>query len=105
MKDYRIIYKILVLLNKYKGDESFSVEFISAEGMKVEYNTWEQLLIMLQEEGLITGVLYAQTMSEQFPHLTAEIHPRITLKGIEFLESNSMIQKAKEALKMVGEII
>ena len=44
-------------------------------------------------------------MSSKFPHIVEPIRPRITLKGMEYLSENSMMAKAKEVLKMVGDIV
>lgn len=105
MKDYKIIYKILKMLDKYAGCENFEYELISAQKMKTTFEKWEQLLILLQKEGYIDGIIYTQTLSEKFPHIAEPIRPNITLKGIEFLENNSVMNRIKEDLKLVGEFI
>ena len=105
MNDMQATYKILKLLSKYRGDEGFDYELISAKAVKMEYHRWEQLLITLQDEGLIKGLVYTQTMSQKFPHITEPIHPLITFKGMEFLDNNGAMSKAKEALGLIGEMI
>ncbi len=105
MEDHKIIYKVLRLLDKHKGDENFDYELISAKSMKCSFESWEQLLIEMQESGYIKGLVYTQTLSDKFPHLVEPIRPRITIKGIAFLEENSLMAKAREALKMIGDIV
>lgn len=105
MNDFKIIYKILRLLDKHKGDESFDYQLISASAMKISFAEWEQILIELQVNGYIRGLVYTQTPSDKFPHLVEPIRPQITLAGMEFLAENGMMAKAKEALSMIGEII
>lgn len=105
MNDFRVIYRILRQLDKNKGREDFEVQRISAQEMKIAYEDWEQILIELQESGYIRGIVYTQTMSDKFPHIVEPIHPCITLKGMEYLETNSMMAKVKDLLKMAGEII
>lgn len=105
MSNFQIIYKILRLLDKHKGDETFDYEMICAKAMKLEYEEWEQILIELQIGGYIRGVTYTQTLSDKFPHIVEPICPQITMKGMEYLETNSMMSKAKEALRMIGEFI
>lgn len=105
MNDYKIMCKILRLLDKHKGDEDFDYALISASAMKCGYAEWEQLMIELQENGYLRGLVYTQTMSDKFPHLVEPIRPRITMKGMAYLEENTMMAKAKEALQMVGDII
>lgn len=104
-KDFKAIYKILKTLQKWKGREDFSNELISAKSVGLSYESWEQLIIELQENGYINGVVYSQSITDKFPHLAEPITPRITLKGIEFLEENSLMKKAETALKMIGEFI
>ncbi len=105
MNNFKIIYKILRLLDKHKGDESFDYELISASAMKISFAEWEQLLIELQANGYIRGLTYTQTLSDKFPHLAEPIRPQITLAGMEFLAENGMMAKAKKALDMIGDII
>lgn len=103
MKDYKVIYKILKTLDRYAGNEGFDYELISAKHMKIAYEKWEQLIILLQKDGFLDGIAYTQTLSDKFPHITGSIKPYITLKGIDFIENNSAMQKIKEDLKLIGE--
>ena len=104
-KDYQTIYKILRTLQKWRGRENFDVALVSAKQMKMDYPDREQLMIELQEGGYIKGLVYSQGLTDQFPHLAEPITPRITLEGIAFLEENSRMAKAAEALKTIGEFI
>lgn len=105
MGDMNATYKILKLLSKYRGKEDFDYALISASAVKMDVDQWEQLLIALQDEGLIKGLVYTQSMSQKFPHIVEPIHPLITFKGMEYLDSNSAMAKAKEALALLGELI
>ena len=104
-KDFNAIYKILKTLQKWRGREDFSNELISAKMVGLSYESWEQLVIELQKNGYIDGVEYTQSFTDKFPHFVEPITPRITLKGIEFLDENSLMKKAASALKMIGEFI
>lgn len=105
MDDFKIIYKILKELEKNMGNEEFSVRSISAEHLKISYEKWEQLLIMLSDSGYINGIVTTRDLEDKFRHIAEPIFPSITLKGLEYLAENSFMAKAKEALKMVGEIL
>lgn len=105
MDNFKIIYKILKNLEKNMGNEDFEIESISAEQLKISYQQWEQLLIMLYDAGYITGIVVDQDLSDKFRHIVEPIYPSITLRGMEYLAENSFMGKAKEALKMVGDII
>lgn len=104
-KDFTVIYKILRTLQKWRGRENFEVELISAKAMKMEYEDWEQLMIELQEDGYIKGLVYSQCLTDMFPHIAEPIRPRITMKGIDFLNENEWMKKAAKALKSIGEFI
>lgn len=105
MDNFKIIYRILKELEKNMGNEQFSVCSISADKMKISFNRWEQLLIMMQDEGYIKGLVIAKSLENKFRHITEPINPEITIKGLEYLESNSFMAKAEAALKMAGEIL
>lgn len=105
MTDTMIICRILKTLQKWRGREDFEPELIAAGRMGLEYASWEQLIIELQRAGYIDGVVYVQTLSDKFPHIVEPLQPRITLKGIEYLEENSAMKRAADALRMIGEFI
>lgn len=105
MDNFKAIYKILRLLDRNNGREDFSYESISAKAVGMSYERWEQLMIELQLNGFIRGLVVDQTLSDKFPHIVEPIRPAITLKGMEYLSENSAMGKAKEALKMIGEIL
>lgn len=104
MSDFKAIYKILRTLDRHKGDRNFSNEMISAQALKLSYEEWEQIMIELQRSGLIRGIVYDQSMSDPFPRIVDPIRPVITLAGMEYLESNSMMSKARELLRMIGDL-
>ena len=105
MDKFRIIYKILRTLEQNMGKEDFDYEKISAQAMKTTYEIWEQLLIMMYDEGYIKGIVLATSTEDKFPHIAEPIRPVITIKGLEYLADNSFMAKAKETLKMIGEIV
>ncbi len=105
MNNFYVIYKILYNLDKYKGDEAFDYRSISPEAMGISFTTWEQLMIELQANGYIRGLVYTKTLSDKFPHIIEPIEVQITLRGMEYLEDNSMMAKAKEALRLAGDIL
>lgn len=62
MDNFKIIYKILHELEKNMGNENFNMEAISAEKMKVSFEKWEQLLILMQDEGYIKGLVLSKDL-------------------------------------------
>lgn len=105
MDNFKAIYKILRELEKNMGNENYKFHSISAEYLKVSFEKWEQLLILMQENGYIKGLVLSKGAEDTFQHIAEPIRPKITLKGLEYLADNSFMGKAKEALKMAGEIL
>lgn len=105
MDNFKAIYKILKELEKHMGDDNFSPSCISAEKLKLPYGRWEQILILMQDDGYIKGLVVDRTTESPLRHIVEPVFPQITIKGLEYLVENSLMAKAKEALKMAGEII
>lgn len=105
MDNFKIIYKILRELEKNMGNEDFSVYTISAEYLKISYEKWEQLLILMQDEGYIKVLVVSQNLKNIYRHISEPIKPCITMKGLEYLAENSFMTKTKETLRMTGEIL
>ena len=59
---------------------------------------------MLSDSGYISGVVVTQDIDDMFRHIAEPIHPYITLKGLEYLANNTFMEKAKEVLRLAGEI-
>ena len=105
MDNFRAIYKILHTLDRAKGDEDFNDDTISADALKIPHKDWEQLLIELQRNGYIDGVVYTRTMTDKFPHIVEPAYPRITLTGMEYLANNTMMKKIAGVLKGIKESV
>lgn len=105
MDNFKVMYKILRELEKNMGNEDFDIKNISAEKIKIEFNKWEQILILMQDDGYIKGLVLSKNIEQAYRHITEPINPQITIKGLEYLENNFMMAKAKEILKMTGDII
>ena len=105
MDNFKVIYKILRTLEKNMGNEEFSVSEISANKMGISFERWEQLMIMMQDDGYIRGIVVSRSLENKYRHISEPIFPEITIKGLEYISQNSLMSKAKELLKMAGEII
>ena len=103
-KNFEVIYKILRHLDRYNGDDEISMEVISASALGISEAKWEQLLIELQINGYIRGLVYTQNLGDAFPHIVEPIRPRISLKGMEYLEENGMMNKVGKFLKGIKEM-
>lgn len=105
MNDFKLIYKIL----KHLSDEldlphSNSAE-MCPERFNVNKNRFEQILIMLQKNGYIEGLITNKTVSDDRERIIEPVNVQITLRGLEYLNENSLMERARKLLKEAGEWI
>lgn len=93
MEDFRIIYKILRILQKAMDLEEFDSEELSAEALGLTVPKWSRLMAMLLKEGYISGGQTWNTMDCGYPKV-ALTRPELTIKGLEYLEENGLMKKA-----------
>lgn len=103
MDDFRTIYKILRILQKSMDLEEFKKNSISAETLGLSIPKWNRIMAMLLNEGYISGGETWNTMDCGYPKV-ALTRPELTLKGLEYLEENSLMRKAADLAKGKVEI-
>lgn len=96
MDNFKYIYRILKALDDGMDFEEFDFVRISPEIIGLSRERWEQLLIQLQKSGYVEGLNIRQYV-RQIPRILPPISPRITLKGLEYLHENSIMQNMKAA--------
>ena len=100
-----IAYKMLSYLYAcMKAGEDPDTSMISHERYGIPKRYWMSIITNLYNKGYITGV-----REIHLPGRTGELYevdtPEITMDGIEFLQNNSSMAKAKNVLKELKEII
>lgn len=100
MDNFKVIYKILKLLEEAMDQDEFDISLLSPDLLGVTENRRNAILKMLQAESYITGVLYRNGLSG-----VKLSKPAITLKGLQYLEENSMMKKVSGILKGIKETI
>ena len=94
MEDFRIIYRILKILHNSMNLEEIDKASISAETLKISEPRWCRIMNLLAVNELISGVFtHWREPGKNYPQISLEI-PEITLKGLEYLQENSLMQKA-----------
>lgn len=93
MEDFRIIYKILRILQKAMDLEEFDSEELSAEALGLTVPKWNRLMAMLLKEGYISGGQTWNAMDCGYPKVAMN-RPELTMKGLEYLEENGLMKKA-----------
>jgi hypothetical protein len=103
MDNFRIIYRILRYLERAMDYDEVDMDRISATTLGLSEQRWAAIMEMLSDEGYVNGVSVKRSIDG-----SAEISvsaPRITLKGLEYLQENSLMKKAANLAKGVAEII
>ena len=100
---FRIIYIILKELYENKKDgKRTPKEYISAERFNIPDSYWLDIISELIKNEYIKGVKVFHTKTGRLISGIEEID--ITLKGIEYLQENSMMKKVYNFLKDVKDI-
>ena len=102
--NFKIIYKILSILEKSMSYDEFDPDRISYQKLDISKALWIRIMVMLKENGYIKGVVVTETLDSQLPDVELG-NVEITLKGLEYLEENSLMQKAKNLAKGVVDIV
>ena len=103
MDNFKIIYKILSTLEKSMDLEQCNSDSISPEVLKISEERWNKYIEMLLDAGYIKGVRMQKYVTGD-TNINAE-DIRITLKGLEYLSENSIMQKMYKAAKGITDLI
>ncbi|WP_301859952.1 YjcQ family protein [uncultured Megasphaera sp.] len=102
MANFKLIYQILSLLDKYLDYEEPDWSKLSAENFHVTEKRFVHIMIMLYDAGYIDGIEPIPLSGDTWD--IKLLSPTITLKGMEYLENNDMMHKAYRILKGMKDI-
>ena len=103
MEAFNIIYKILKRLYQAMDYSEFDCESISAQTLGISQEKWRKIIAMMVKNGYITGVTLTPILGGDV--VVGLKNPAITLKGLEYLEENSMMKKAANLAKGVIDTV
>ena len=107
--DYHVIaYRILIYLYAcLKQGQKPSMEYLhhSTDDFPVGKYYWHYILENLYKEGYIDGVVLVAVLGQTYKSVKTTEALSITPKGIEYIQENGTMQKAKKFLKELKEII
>lgn len=103
MDNFNIIYKILKVLEASMDYEEFDINIISAETLNIRQNRWNAIMEMMIDNKYIKGAVVINSIGGRTVKVNKDI--RITLDGLEYLENNSMMTKAKNIAKGIKDVI
>lgn len=99
-----IVYRILTYLYEcFKQGEAPDISLFGPDALGINNGYWGNIMESLLSEGYIKGIAVLPRMGGGFGIKLLEL--RITQKGIEFLQDNSKMAKARNFLKTFKETI
>lgn len=103
MDNFKVIYRILRYLEKAMDYDEADMDFISCERFRITEQRWSAIMEMLVKDGYVDGISVKRSVDGEM--VISVSYPRITLKGLEYLKENSLMQKAADLTKGIAEII
>ena len=103
MDNFKAVYKILSALEKAMDYPEFDIDQIGAGRLGVSEERWARYIERMSDVGYIKGVRVYEDITGETRVENNGI--RITLKGLEYLQENSIMKKIYNAAKGIKEII
>lgn len=103
MDNFKIIYKMLRILEQSMDLDEFDRQLLSAESLDISENRRRAILEMLLNEGYIKGASVIRSIGGNGIKIGPDIG--ITLKGLEYLGENSLMKKAANIAKGIKDIV
>lgn len=103
MDNFKAVYKILTALEKAMDYPEFDIMQIGPEALGVSKERWSRYLEMMADVGYIKGVSIKRDILGELCVDARNV--RITLKGLEYLQENTVMRKIYNAAKGITEVI
>lgn len=103
MNNFQTIYRILKTLNAALDFAEPDIDRISAKQLGISQVKRDNLLRLMQEEGLIDGLAITDYFDGDHHVDESQIH--ITFAGMQYLQENSMMKRAANLAKGIADII
>lgn len=102
-ENFKIIYEILKKLENSMDISEFDNSILSYKSLEISKPKWCRIIKMLFDSGYITGVNVWEPYDCSYPQVELT-RPEITLKGLEYLRENSIMQRMYKAANGIKEI-
>nr|DAY80994.1 MAG TPA: YjcQ protein [Caudoviricetes sp.] len=103
MDNFKAVYTILTALEKCMDLPHANIEMFNAEALGVSEERWKKYIEMMLDCGYIKGVTINTYIDRTTVFNCNDI--QITLKGLEYLQENSMMQKVYKTVKGIKDIV
>ncbi len=100
MDNFKAIYRILRYLEKAMDYDEPDLDHISARALNLSEQRWTSIMEMLAAEGYVDGLTAKRSLDGE--KLLSIVAPRITLKGLEYLQENSLMRKSADLAKGIA---
>ena len=103
MDNFKAVYRILSALEKAMDYPQFDTDQIGHDALGVTQERWCRYMETMADVGYIKGVESHRFITGETSVDARDI--RITLKGLEYLQENSIMQKLYKAAKGIADIV
>lgn len=103
MDNFKAVYKILTALEKAMDLPEFDIMQVGPDVLGVTSERWSRYLEMMADVGYIKGVTIKRDILGELCVDARNV--RITLKGLEYLQENSVMRKIYNTAKGITEIV
>lgn len=103
MDNFKAVYTILSALEKAMDLPEVGIDEISAETLGVSKERWARYMEMMVDVGYIKGINIKRTITGETKVEGKDI--RITLKGLEYLQENSIMKRIYRTAKGIVDVI
>ena len=103
MDNLKAVYRILSALEKAMDFPQFDVEQIGPDALGVSRERWSRYIEMMADVGYIKDVEIQRFITGDTSVDARNI--RITLKGLEYLQENSIIRKIYKTAKGIVDMV
>lgn len=101
--NFKVIYKILTAFEKSLDVEDFDINTISAKALGISEIRLLKYLEMLIDADYITGLDFEEDITGSI--IIKADNPLITIKGLEYLSENTIMQRIYKSIKGIKEIV
>lgn len=99
-----VVYRILTYLYQcFMAGEAPDKDMFGPDALGINNGYWTNVMESISNEGYVTGVAVITCIGAA-PGVKL-IAPKITQKGIEYLQDNSKMKKAADFLRSIKEIV
>lgn len=102
MDNFKAVYTILSTLEKAMDVPEFDIAQIDEKALGISKERWSRYMEMMADVGYIKGVQIKRDINGNTRVCGGDI--RITLKGLEYLQENSVMKKMYNIVKGIKEI-